>query len=85
MKLCETVPKHRNFKIFFDNYFTHLDLQLRLLKKGIHTIGTIRRNRLKNAPLKAMAKELKRAGQGAFHVCTTAENNLCIVRWHDGA
>ncbi|KRX82641.1 Armadillo repeat-containing protein 8, partial [Trichinella sp. T6] len=22
---------------------------------------------------------------GAFHVCTTAENNLCIVRWHDSA
>ncbi|KRZ52480.1 PiggyBac transposable element-derived protein 2, partial [Trichinella nativa] len=84
MKLCETVPKHRNFKIFFDNYFTHLDLQLRLLKKGIHTIGTIRRNRLKNAPLKT-EKELKKAGRGAFHVCTTAENNLCIVRWHDSA
>ncbi|KRX67147.1 hypothetical protein T06_4920, partial [Trichinella sp. T6] len=33
MKLCEMVPKHRNFKIFFDNYFIHLDLQLRLLKK----------------------------------------------------
>ncbi|KRX30423.1 PiggyBac transposable element-derived protein 3, partial [Trichinella murrelli] len=25
------------------------------------------------------------AGRGAFHVCTTAENNLCIVRWHDSA
>ncbi|KRZ66643.1 hypothetical protein T08_14129 [Trichinella sp. T8] len=33
MKLCEMVPKHRNFKMFFDNYFTHLDLQLRLFKK----------------------------------------------------
>ncbi|KRX55395.1 PiggyBac transposable element-derived protein 3 [Trichinella sp. T9] len=52
--------------------------------EGIHTIGTIRRNRLKNAPLKT-EKELKRAGRGAFHVCTTAENNLCIVRWHDSA
>ncbi|KRZ88966.1 PiggyBac transposable element-derived protein 3, partial [Trichinella sp. T8] len=39
---------------------------------------------LKNAPLKT-EKELKRAGWGAFHVCTTAENNLCIVRWHDSA
>ncbi|KRZ73835.1 PiggyBac transposable element-derived protein 2 [Trichinella papuae] len=84
MKLCETVPRHRNFKIFFDNYFTHFDLQLRLLKKGIHTIGTIRRNRLKNAPLKS-EKDLKEAGRGAFHVCTTAENNLCVVRWHDSA
>ncbi|KRX69229.1 PiggyBac transposable element-derived protein 3 [Trichinella sp. T6] len=84
MKLCEMIPKHQNFKIFFDNYFTHLHLQLRLLKKGIHTIGTIRRNRLKNAPLK-IEKELKRAAWGAFHVCTTAENNLCIVRWHDSA
>ncbi|KRX23486.1 PiggyBac transposable element-derived protein 2 [Trichinella nelsoni] len=51
---------------------------------SIHIIGTIRRNRLKNAPLKT-EKELKRAGRGAFHVCTTAENNLCIVRWHDSA
>ncbi|XP_003370040.1 putative piggyBac transposable element-derived protein 2 [Trichinella spiralis] len=42
------------------------------------------RNRLKNAPLKT-EKELKRAGRSAFHVCTTAENNLCIVRWHDSA
>ncbi|KRX30969.1 PiggyBac transposable element-derived protein 3, partial [Trichinella sp. T6] len=39
---------------------------------------------LKNAPLKT-EKELKKAGRGAFHVCTTAENNLCIVRWHDSA
>ncbi|KRX52334.1 hypothetical protein T09_6327 [Trichinella sp. T9] len=37
-----------------------------------------------NAPLKT-EKELKRAGWGAFHVCTTAENNLCIVRWHNSA
>ncbi|KRY28169.1 PiggyBac transposable element-derived protein 3 [Trichinella spiralis] len=51
---------------------------------SIHTIGTIQRNRLKNAPLKT-EKELKRAGRSAFHVCTTAENNLCIVRWHDSA
>ncbi|KRY45293.1 PiggyBac transposable element-derived protein 2, partial [Trichinella britovi] len=29
--------------------------------------------------------ELKRAAWGAFHVCTTAESNLCIVRWHDSA
>ncbi|KRY14260.1 PiggyBac transposable element-derived protein 2 [Trichinella patagoniensis] len=50
--------------------------------EGIHTIGTIRRNRLKITPLKT-EKELKRAGRGAFHVCTTVENNLCIVRWYD--
>ncbi|KRZ75315.1 PiggyBac transposable element-derived protein 2 [Trichinella papuae] len=74
MKLCETVPKHGNFKIFFDNYFTPLELQLRLLKKGIHTIGTIRQNRSRNAPLKT-EQELENVGRGAFHVCTTAENN----------
>ncbi|KRY18434.1 PiggyBac transposable element-derived protein 3 [Trichinella patagoniensis] len=50
--------------------------------EGIHTIRTIRRNRLKITPLKT-EKELKRAGRGAFHVCTTVENNLCIVRWYD--
>ncbi|KRY45062.1 PiggyBac transposable element-derived protein 3 [Trichinella britovi] len=40
--------------------------------------------RLKFAPLKT-EKELKRAGRGAFHVCTTAESTLCIVRLHDSA
>ncbi|KRZ88064.1 hypothetical protein T08_3541 [Trichinella sp. T8] len=37
-----------------------------------------------NAPLKT-EKELKRAFLGVFHVCTTAENNLCIIRWHNSA
>ncbi|KRY45271.1 hypothetical protein T03_12577 [Trichinella britovi] len=30
-------------------------------------------------------KELKTAARGAFIVCTTAEHNLYIVRWHDSA
>ncbi|KRX12501.1 hypothetical protein T07_10107 [Trichinella nelsoni] len=61
-----------------------VDLQLKLLKKDIHRISRVRRSKLKKAPLQT-EKCLKNAGQGAIHVCTTAENNLCTVRWHDSA
>ncbi|KRY07777.1 hypothetical protein T12_2980 [Trichinella patagoniensis] len=37
-----------------------------------------------NAPLQ-IENDLKKAGQGAFHASTTAEKNLCVVRWYDSA
>lgn len=30
IKLCESLPTGHNFKLYFDNWFTHLELQLYL-------------------------------------------------------
>ncbi|KRX22102.1 hypothetical protein T07_2174 [Trichinella nelsoni] len=49
MKVCETLPKHKGYKVFFDNYFAFLELQEALLRDGIHSVATIRSNRLRGA------------------------------------
>ncbi|XP_003382195.1 hypothetical protein Tsp_09043 [Trichinella spiralis] len=84
MKLCETVPKHQNFKIFFDNYFTHLDLQLKLLKKASHHWNDSEKQTEKRAT--ENGERVEKGWSGCLpRLCTTAENNLRIVRWHDSA
>ena len=45
-KLCDDLPGHKNYKVFFDNWFTTLDLLHPFRSKGIHAVGTIRLNRL---------------------------------------
>ncbi|KRZ65537.1 PiggyBac transposable element-derived protein 1 [Trichinella papuae] len=61
LKLCETLPKNSNYKLFFDNYYTFLELQLRLKRMGILSCGTIRSNRLRGCPLLS-ENELKSKG-----------------------
>ncbi|KRX89275.1 hypothetical protein T4B_6963 [Trichinella pseudospiralis] len=51
LNLCEMLPMNRNYKLFFYNYYTFLELQLRLKRMGILSCGTIRPNRLCGCPL----------------------------------
>ncbi|KRZ43135.1 PiggyBac transposable element-derived protein 2 [Trichinella pseudospiralis] len=82
MKLCETLPKHKGYKVFFDNYFAFLELQEALLRDGIHSVATIRSNRLRGCPVMP-SNELKRKGRGATDFCCTRDNKLCVVKWFD--
>jgi hypothetical protein len=68
--------------VFFDNYFTSLDLMVHLRELGIHTTGTIRQNRMKGCPLKS-EKALKQAGRGSSDSCTDMNSSISIVRWLD--
>ncbi len=52
MSLTSTLPPNRNFKVFVDNFFTSLPLLSKLKEKGIFYVATIRKNRMKNCPLK---------------------------------
>lgn len=46
LKLYQNVPHMMNYKLYFDNYFTNIRLQVELKKLGIFSIGTVRSNRL---------------------------------------
>nr|XP_047143108.1 piggyBac transposable element-derived protein 3-like [Hydra vulgaris] len=81
-KLCETLPKNVNHKLFFDNWFTSLDLCLKLKIDGILTTATIRSNRIKKCPLSA-EKELKKKGRGSSCYFTDVNSGLVLVRWFD--
>ena len=82
MKLCENVPKSCNYKVFFDNWFSTLDLCLELKANGILTAATIRENRLAGCTLKA-EKELKKEGRGSFTYQTDQNTALTVIRWYD--
>ena len=45
-KLCQNLTIHKNKKLFFNNWFSTLELMLYLKNKGILAVGTIRLNRL---------------------------------------
>ena len=84
LRLSRTVPTGVNHNIYFDNYFTNVDLQVSLAKRGILSVGTVRSNRIHNCTLKSEA-ELKRTGRGSMDekiaLCDDVE--VKAVRWND--
>lgn len=54
-EFCNVIQKRHpkiKFHVYFDNFFTSLDLLRQLNDQNLHATGTIRSNRLKNCPLK---------------------------------
>ena len=78
IRLARSVPSHVNHKLYFDNYFNSPKLQIFLAKRGIYSLGTVRRNRLPNCKLLA-DKELKKRGRGS-HVEKVATANGVTFR-----
>ncbi|CAF4785605.1 unnamed protein product, partial [Rotaria socialis] len=81
LDLCETVPRFINHKLYFDNYFTTIRLQVELKKLGIFSVGTVRPNRLLYLTMKT-AKDLSSNGREAMdHRVTEVEGvELCVTR-----
>jgi hypothetical protein len=82
LKLCETLEKNRNFTLYYDNYYTFLELLKMLQSVGIWSVGTIRSNRLRGCPL-ISDKELTRRGRGSSDVCVDINSGVRIVKWFD--
>lgn len=51
VRLTRNVPVDCGHKVFFDNYYTSVDVVSYLAKKGIHSLGTVRRNRIPSCKL----------------------------------
>ena len=71
-KLCVDLPRNVGHKVFFDNWFTTLDLMLYFKKEGILAVGTIRGNRIQGCPL-AGNKEIEKGNRG--------DSGVMIVKW----
>ena len=65
LKLSEGIPRNQGFRLFFDNWFSTLDLMVQLKSIGILSTATFRTNRLKGCPI-ASDKELKKEGRGSY-------------------
>lgn len=75
-------PPQCTYHILFDNFFTSLPLLAFLSKEGYAATGTLRKNRMKNAPL-SDAKNVEKKERGWHEVITDSNNKISIVRWND--
>ncbi|XP_039300501.1 piggyBac transposable element-derived protein 3-like [Nilaparvata lugens] len=69
IRLAQTIPKHKNYKLSFDNWFASYNLVVALKTIGILSVCTVRTNRIPNCSFPS-DKELKDKGRGSFSVKT---------------
>ena len=83
-RLSATVPKGKNYKLFFDNWFNSPNLEVYLMKNGILALGTVRINRVPNSKMPT-EKELKSQGRGSMveKVAIIDGVQLGLVSWFD--
>lgn len=82
LKLCKSLPKNENFKIFTDNWFTSYKLISALKENGMFLTGTVRHNRLPKCEF-VSDKSLKCQGRGSYDFRTERRENICAVKWLD--
>lgn len=82
--MAQTIPRQKNYKLFFDNWFTSLPLMIYLHKEGILPLGTARLNRLQGLTMPTK-KEFQKEGRGAMCEKTTKIEDVKIsaVSWCD--
>ena len=71
--------------MFHDNYFAGILLQVTLEKLKIHSISTVRANRLKGCVLKS-DKDMKKIGRGTHQelLLTVVDDvEVRFVKWYD--
>lgn len=60
VRMARDIPRHQNYQLYFDNYFTSLALLEYLAKEGILSLGTVRRNRIPDCKLPADKEVMKK-------------------------
>lgn len=68
----------KNHKLFFDNYFTTVELMHSLKQRNIYSVGTINPNR-KHVPSFKSDKELRRGDFDWY----TSNKNILALKWKD--
>ena len=82
--LCDYLPGYKDYKVFFGNWFTTLDILNHFASKGKHAIGTLQSNRLQCCPLDAN-KALIKNGRGAIDYRCDGNSGIMAVKWVDNS
>ena len=84
LRLAERVPKHKNHKLFYDNWFCSPELQVELIKVGTHSLGTVQLNKVKNNKMPSDT-EMKKQGRGSSfeQIAAASGQDLILVKWQD--
>ncbi|XP_044729481.1 piggyBac transposable element-derived protein 3-like [Chrysoperla carnea] len=80
--LISKLPPGDHYSFYTDNFFTSLRLLDEVSQMGHDITGTLRANRVEDAPLKDV-KEMKKTARGSFHQITDVLSNTTLVRYND--
>lgn len=84
MRLARMIPRHQNYRLYFDNYFTSLRLLAFLANEGIFSLGTVRRNRIPDSKLTSEKVILKKErGYSEEYVASVQGVDVSTVAWKD--
>lgn len=84
IRCIRNVPNFQNYRICFDNYFSTLPLLVELSKRGIQTVGTMRRNRLRNKKLPKDKEIMSLARGSSLEMVTKIDDvEIASVTWRD--
>lgn len=87
IRLSRIVPENKNYKIFFDNYYTSVGLLTFLKSKGILSLGTVRADRVPNTKLPKLKtqKEIKSVPRGTVYeyVANVDDCQVSSLMWVD--
>ena len=84
MRLARILSDGVNHKLYVDNWFNSIGLNVYMFKRGIQMVGTARRNHVGNCPVLS-DKEMKQRGHGTFteHVAKVDGVDVSVVSWFD--
>ncbi|XP_041920584.1 piggyBac transposable element-derived protein 2-like [Alosa sapidissima] len=84
LRLASVIPPNMSHKLFYDNWFCGVDLQVTLEKSEIHSVGTVRKNRLAGC-IFTEDKEMKAKGRGTFEEMEAKHDGVTLkaVKWYD--
>jgi hypothetical protein len=70
-------------KLFFDNFFSNINLMELLRDRGIRATATIRDNRLRSVPPLTSTAAMKKMIRGSRSSVYDKQSELAITRWND--
>nr|CAD7264704.1 unnamed protein product [Timema shepardi] len=84
LSASDKFAKNEKYDLFFNNFFTSLYLLDKLKERGCTGTGTVRSNRVENAPLKESIV-LKKMPRGSFDQLTDTNSGTTLIRYHDNS
>lgn len=84
VRLSRIIPKNENYTLYFDNYYSTLNLLAFLAHEGIYCLDTVRRNRITNCKL-PNEQDMKKEDRGTSYEFVGTLDNIDIssIVWKD--